>query len=175
MGRLGRPTDLSVALSVAEKVVPYVESLDGIEQVIIAGSVRRQRPIVNDLDLVIVSMPWARDLTYLRHGEDKAYHWTPKGGVASVDDVRVEMFLAPTDCAGATLQWVTGPGSLNVWLRFVAKRQGLKLSQYGLIDAEKQRLDSHTGDPYTDEASIFDALSVPFMLAEQRDDWRELK
>lgn len=181
MGKLGSPTRLHKAEAVASSVVDQVQALDGVEEVLIAGSVRRQRPIVSDVDLVVVTNE-VQDLTIYRHTIEGIV-WTPRSGYAMYDGVRVELFIAPPLCAGATLQFLTGPGSLNIWLRMLAKNRGWKLSQYGLWSnpdpedkkAVKERYDRSTGDPYADERSIFEALEIDYMEPQDRDMWREIK
>jgi len=178
MGKLGAPTGLHRAEVAASYVRDSLLTLDGIDDVLIAGSVRRQRPVVSDVDLVVVT-DGVIDLTQYRGSlDDHRIAFTPKGGVALIEGVRVELYLAPPGCAGATLQFVSGPGSLNVWLRSLAKNKGWKLSQYGLYDGHGKdavRLDRSTGDPYADEMSIFEALGVDYIAPEDRDEWRDRK
>lgn len=172
MGKLGRPTEVVEAAMVAGVVLGLLKRDKAIKKAVICGSVRRARAIVSDVDIMVVAdIP---DLTALRPATWDV-HWTPKGGVAEIDDVRVELYLTPPHGEGCMLQFLTGPGEFNVYLRQKAKRLGMKLSQYGLIDsATGERLDTFSDDPFFDEIKLFEQLDVPWIEPHDRDDWRQI-
>lgn len=171
MGKQGRPTDLAVAMAVSERAVEAIEQIRQIEHVYVAGSVRRRKPIVTDIDLVAVTD--LLDASVL--GEQAGFRWTPRGATADIDGVRVEVYVASRTTAGATMLYATGPGEFNVYMRIKAKQRGWKLSQKGLLDRDTDlRVDSPSGDPWRDEWELFNCLDVPIMDPEQRTHWKEI-
>lgn len=177
--KTGRPTDREKAQQVGKSVKYALEvaALPGFLGAEIAGSVRRgQKKTVSDVDLVV----WSEvdDLTaWVPQWSNRLYakniRWTPKGGVGELNDVVVELYKAPSlDCVGATMLFTTGPASLNVYMRRMAQKKGWKLSQYGIKDADGARVDACDGaDWLEDEGRMFDALGLPRLTPEHREEW----
>lgn len=171
MGKQGRPTDLGVASTVAVKAVEALEQIRQIDHVYVAGSVRRRKPIVTDVDLVAVTA--LEDASAL--GEQAGFRWTPRGATAEIDGVRVEVYVADVSTAGATMLYATGPGEFNVYLRIKAMRRRWKLSQKGLFHRDTElRVDAPSGDAWRDEWELFNCLDVPILDPEQRTHWKEI-
>lgn len=171
MGKQGTPTELMHARDVASEAMERLEGVRQISRTYLAGSVRRRKQTVSDIDLVAVSS--LGDLSVL--GMDGGFRWTPRGAVGDIDGVRVEVYGAYPATAGACLLYATGPGDLNVFMRMKAKRRGWKLSQNGLVDAETGvRVDEPSGDAYRDEDEIFRRLDMKILDAEVRSHWKEI-
>lgn len=182
--KTGRPTAYDTAFAVAEEVLDAMESahLPGWLGVDLAGSLRRQKDVVSDVDLVVWTEPDVDDLSVWNEQWSKfpgndvlPIRWTPKGGAGDVRDVRVELYKAPSlDCVGATMVFTTGPASLNVYMRQEAIKRGWKLSQYGIVDAAGVRQDGCDGDDFDeDERQMFLTLGLPYLLPHERENWRQ--
>lgn len=172
--KLGHPTDRMQAIVAARSLIDLIQAaqLPQLKELMIAGSVRRDKEVVSDVDLVIVTHG-LEDLTAW-NGLAEPIHWTPKGG--SVDDfmgVRIELYLAPQNCAGPTMQFVTGPGDLNKHLRTAAQQRGWKMSQYGIINTVTgERVDTPSQEWRKTEREQFELLGFPYLTPQQRSDWR---
>lgn len=135
-----------------------------------AGSYRRGRKMVNDLDLVVPpeAAPPVRGL--LQAGCD-ALVYRKDGAIVggTVGGVLIELYAAQEGALGAMLLHATGSKAFNIWCRGLAVRQGWKLNQYGLFEVKSgERLAAKT------EREILDRLGIGWVAPERREGgpWR---
>ena len=162
---------LDTAWETAEELDAYLRQFRGVERVTPAGSLRRGRETVGDLDLLVTGrnlgglaehfVKFPRVAQVLVKGEDKA-----SAKLANGMQVDVRM-LAP-ESYGAALQYFTGSKEHNVALRDRAKRRGWKLSEYGLFEGEKV-LASRA------EEEIYQKLGLSWIPAELRENLGEVE
>lgn len=124
--------ELSEAKRFAVQISKRLEKI-GLSDIIVAGSIRREEPIVGDIDMMAVG-----DITKVKSVKDFKYI---KGGTKTVTflykDTQVNLYAYKPVFKGAMLLFLTGPGEYNTALRKIAKSKGWKLSQYGLFDEDK--------------------------------------
>ncbi len=162
---------LDTAFETAQTLVSYLQKFKGIEQVTPAGSLRRGREIVGDLDLLVTGRNLAPLAEYflrfpgiaqvLAKGEDKV-------SVKLESDMQVDVRLLDPESYGAALQYFTGSKEHNVALRDRAKRRGWKLSEYGLFREDKV-IASRT------EEEIYEKLGLPWIPPELRENMGEIE
>jgi DNA polymerase (family 10) len=131
---------LNAATETAEELTVYLAECKAVEKVTPAGSLRRGRETVGDLDLLVTGRDHARIAEHfaafpgiveiLAKGEDKV-------SVKLKNDLQVDLRLLDAASYGAALQYFTGSKEHNVALRDRAKRRGWKLSEYGLFEGDK--------------------------------------
>ncbi|MCL5005898.1 MAG: DNA polymerase/3'-5' exonuclease PolX [Acidobacteria bacterium] len=131
---------LDTAYETAEMLVAYLKERKEVEQVTPAGSLRRGRETVGDLDLLVTGSDHARIAEYfaqhpdireiLAKGEDKV-------SVKLKNEMQVDVRLLEREAYGAALMYFTGSKEHNIALRERAKKHGWKLSEYGLFEGEK--------------------------------------
>lgn len=131
---------LDTASDIAAELIEYLSKHKSVEQVTPAGSLRRGRETVGDLDLLVTGRDQAGIAEHfakfsgiaqiLAKGEDKV-------SVKLANDLQVDVRLLEREAYGAALQYFTGSKEHNVALRDRAKRMGFKLSEYGLFKGEK--------------------------------------
>jgi len=138
-------TLLGRALPALRAVVSVLAEHPACEQVSIAGSARRYRETVRDLDIIATASD-ARALidyfTSLRWVVDVAAKGPTKATVVSPDGLRFDLRVVPPECYGNLLQHFTGSKDHNVALREAAVRQKLSVSEYGVQNTE-------TGETFT--------------------------
>jgi DNA polymerase (family 10) len=129
---------LAVALDLAEEMLGDLGALPGVRRAAYAGSLRRMRDTVGDVDLLVATtrpeavgeavagMPLVEQV--LARGPTKTSVRTTKG-------VQVDVRVVPPEVWGAALLYFTGSKAHNIRVREIAVRAGLKLSEYGLFDA----------------------------------------
>ena len=127
---------LADALPLAEKLVADLEALPGVEAVSMAGSIRRMKETVGDIDVLVAAADGAMVMEAVRalpivtdviaSGPTKTSVMTTSGRQA---DIRV---VAP-ESWGAALQYFTGSAEHNVRVREIAKSRGLKVNEYGVF------------------------------------------
>jgi DNA polymerase (family 10) len=165
---------LSYAEGVAAELIGVLGQVPGVEAVTPAGSLRRGRETVGDLDLLVtgpdataalerfVSYPRVEEV--LGRGENKASARVGREGLQV--DVRA---LAPANF-GAAMQYFTGSKDHNVALRTRAVKMGLKLSEYGLFRVEGDvRVAGET------EEGVYAGLGLPWIPPELRENCGEIE
>lgn len=166
---------LGTALGVAQAIVDRLKKIEGIDQIEPAGSLRRRKETVGDIDiLVTVKTKKAADeimdvftsmpdvVQVLAKGPTKSMVIL-KGGIQS--DVRV---VAP-ESFGSALQYFTGSKDHNIELRKIAIKKGYKLSEYGIFDRKGRQIAGRT------EEEIYAALGLPLIPPELRENWGEIE
>ena len=165
---------LSYAEGVAQELAAVFHEVHGVEAVTPAGSLRRGRETVGDLDLLVTGPnPTAvldRFIAYpsveevLSRGENKASAKVGREGLQV--DVRA---LAP-ESFGAAMQYFTGSKDHNVAVRTRAVKMGFKLSEYGLYRvADDSKVAGET------EAQIYEALGLGWIPPELRENSGEVE
>jgi len=137
-----------------------------------AGSLRRGRETVGDLDLLAISdQPEAASSAFvsLPEVEEVLAQGPKKSSVRLSGGLQVDMRIVPAESFGAALQYFTGSKAHNIRLRERAVARGWKLNEYGLFDREGKRLAGET------EEGIFHALDLEFIPPELREDQGEVQ
>ena len=165
---------LSYAEGVAAELTEALQSTPGVESITPAGSLRRGRETVGDLDLLVTGpaaeavldrfIAYPRVEEVLGHGENKASAKVGREGLQV--DVRA---LAPSSF-GSAMQYFTGSKDHNVAIRTRAVRMGLKLSEYGLF-----RVDDDSKIAGETEAGVYEALGLPWIPPELRENSGEVE
>jgi DNA polymerase (family X) len=164
---------LGVALPAAEEVVALLERSPMVRRVQTAGSLRRMKETIGDIDLLAasedpasVTEAFARlpvVLEVLARGPTKA-------SVLTRDNLQMDLRVVRPEDYGSALQYFTGSKEHNIALRDMAIRQGYKLNEYGLFkEPAGERL---AGE---DEESIYSALGLKIMPPEIRENRGELE
>ena len=156
---------LAIAAQYAEAFISYLKASAGVKRVTAAGSYRRARETIGDLDLLVsassgspvtdrfVSYPEVREV--LAHGRTKA-------SVRLACGLQVDLRVVPETSYGAALQYFTGSKEHSVLLRQLAQQRGLKLNEYGLFKGEE----SVAGET---EESVYAAVGLPWIPPELRE------
>ena len=137
---------LNVASDVAARIVAAISAIPGCERCEHAGSLRRFRETIGDVDILAAasdSGPLMRAITELpgvteviAQGDTKTSVRISTGHPAQGGSIQVDLRVVPLECWGAALQYFTGSQAHNVAIREIAVRKKLKLSEYGLFDVE---------------------------------------
>lgn len=162
---------LSTAFETAQDLIAYLRELKAVDKAEPAGSLRRGRETVGDLDLLVTGRDHARIAErmvkfssvaqVLAQGEDKA-------SVKLENDLQVDVRLLNPKSYGAAMQYFTGSKEHNVALRDRAKRKGWKLNEYGLFEGD-QLLASRT------EEEIYEKLGLAWIPPELRENLGEIE
>ena len=144
----GQRAAVHVASDVAAAIVAAVSAVPGCERCEPAGSLRRMRDTIGDVDVLVTargdSGPFMSALAELPEVTDVIARGPAKTSVrlptGSGGSIQVDLRVVAPECWGAALQYFTGSQAHNVAVREIAVRKGLKLSEYGLFDAETGEL-----------------------------------
>ncbi|MFE1884757.1 DNA polymerase/3'-5' exonuclease PolX [Streptomyces diastatochromogenes] len=173
MQRAGGRIPLSLALETAEEIVAELSAVTGCQRCTYAGSVRRMKETIGDLDVLVAakrSAPFMEALCALPSTEEVIAQGTKKTSIRTGKGLQVDLRVLPPDSWGAGLQYFTGSKAHNIRTRTIAVHQGLKLSEYGLFDAESEEsLASRT------EEEVYDRLGLPWIPPTLREDRGEIE
>lgn len=169
---------LDVAENAAEKLAEYIRQFSGIDRVITAGSLRRGRETVGDIDLLVTGSACASDrvATVVEHvaaypamvdliakGQNKVSFHLRHG-------LQVDVRMLPEESFGAALQYFTGSKMHNVAIRQRALKLGYTLNEYALA-----RLEDGAALPSRTEEEIYTALGMPWIPPEMREGLGEIE
>jgi len=161
---------LADAEQVARPLVAYLRGLDGVQQVEVAGSFRRRRETVGDLDVLVSARRGAQVMAGVVRYEDVAEIQAQGPTRATLrlrNDLQVDVRVVPAVSFGAALHYFTGCKAHNIAVRRLAMARGLKLNEYGLFRGE-QRVGGRT------EHEVFAAVGLPVIPPELREDRGEI-
>lgn len=165
---------LSFAVATSKEISETLIGVPGVAKITPAGSLRRCRETIGDLDLLITGPDPTKALDVFT-GMPRAHEILAKGAnKASVryglEGLQVDIRTLPEDTYGAALQYFTGSKEHNVALRARALRMGLTLSEYGLFKVDtEERVASRT------EEEIYAALGLDFIPPELRENLGEIE
>ena len=134
---------LDVAMSVAEDVVAALSAVKGCLRCTYAGSLRRMRETIGDVDILAAARdpgPLMRAFTRLPQVTEVIVSGEKKTSVRTKSGLQVDLRVVPPESWGAALQYFTGSKPHNIRLREIAVRKGLRLSEYGLFRVEDDSL-----------------------------------
>lgn len=169
---LGRRVKKTMPLKVGDEIAARVEEdlSPFVNVALVAGSVRRRRPEIGDVELVVLPKDLGTLLSHLQGigftGGDRIQKGIVHAGPGKyAARVPVEIYIAhKPEELGAMLFMYTGDFVHNISMRSIAKRAGWKLDQYGIFDAK-------TGKPLLqspDERDFYDFLGVDWHDPEDR-------
>lgn len=165
---------LSFAMNIADEISAEIRKVKGVEEIIPAGSARRGKETVGDLDLVVtgpgaeaaldrfVALPKVHEV--LGKGANKA---SVKYGM---EGLQVDMRALPPESRGAALQYFTGSKEHSVVLRARAQKMGLTLNEYALA-----RVDTKEPVASKTEEEIYDTLGLAWIPPELRENQGEIE
>lgn len=169
--RAGR-MPLHRALEYAEGILARLRTVPGVRRAEVAGSLRRRKETVGDLDLLVAAddaAPVLRAFRALPGVEEVLAQGTTKASTRLRAGIQADLRVLPPGCFGAALHYFTGSKEHNVAVRTRAVHRGLKLSEYGVFDREGRRLGG------AEEIEIFRAVGLPFIPPELREGAGELE
>jgi DNA polymerase (family 10) len=156
---------LQQAQQIADELKNLLKKCEQVEQIEIAGSLRRQQKTIGDIDFLVASLHPAEVIDYfvsLPGVLDIIAKGTTKASVRVKNNGRqVDLRVVAPNSFGAALQYFTGSKAHNIELRKIAQQQGLKVSEYGVYRGAEQ-IAGNT------ENGVYEVLGVQMPPPEQR-------
>jgi DNA polymerase (family 10) len=175
MRETGQRTPIAVALDLAEDLVARLSAMPGVCRAGYAGSLRRMRDTVGDVDLLAAAdtadAPEVMNRFCGLPLTDRVLaHGPTKSSVVTTTGIQVDLRVVPDDTWGAALLYFTGSKAHNIRIRERAVHAGYKLSEYGLFRVDDDRLVA-AGT----EEEIYAALGLPWIPPTLREDRGEVE
>ena len=171
--RAGGRVLLSIAYEDGNKYLEYLKKMKKIQRVSLAGSLRRMKETIGDLDILAASIdPDAVMEYFVRYSDVKTVllSGSTKTSVVLDDGIQVDLRVVKPESYGAALQYFTGSKEHNVTLRGIAIRKGYKLSEYGVF-----KKDTDTYVVGKDEKEVYNKLGLSYIEPELRENRGEIK
>jgi DNA polymerase (family 10) len=167
----GKRVKLRIAEQIADSLTEYLKAVDGVTQVTAAGSYRRRKETVGDLDvLVTCSADCPLIERFVSYGD--VLKVISKGSTRSTvvfrSGIQVDLRVVPPESYGAALHYFTGSKSHNIAVRVMGVRQGLKINEYGVFRGEEQ-VAGRT------EEEVYAAVGLPYIEPELRENLGEIE
>lgn len=159
------------AENIAKPLIAYLEANTATQRVTIAGSYRRRRETVGDLDILVTAEAGNTITDYFSAYEDIEEIISlgqTRARVRLRSGLAVDLRVVPAASYGAALQYLTGSRSHSIVMRKIAIARDLKLNEYGVFRG-KTRIAGHT------EEDVYAALSLPYIEPELRENTGELE
>lgn len=164
---------LGLAWPVACDIVKELSKLKEVKKINTAGSLRRCRETIGDIDILVVSDKPAKVMDTFTSlpivGEVLAKGDT-KSSIRTKDNIQIDIRVVDAKCYGAALAYFTGSKAHNIRLREMAVKKGLKISEYGVFDEKTNKLLGGA-----EEKDVYDALGLPWIPPELREDSGEIE
>ncbi|MFA5156076.1 MAG: DNA polymerase/3'-5' exonuclease PolX [Candidatus Omnitrophota bacterium] len=162
---------LAVAKQVSDEFIRPLEKLPETENISAAGSLRRRKETVRDIDILVTSRKPEKIMGVfikLPPVKDVLAHGLTKSAVRTKDGVQVDCRVVEARSFGAALVYFTGSKNFNIKLRKLAIKKGLKVNEYGVFKKDKFICGGS-------EEEVFKALGMKFIEPELREDNGEVE
>jgi DNA polymerase (family 10) len=165
-------TPLGKAWPAAQELLKTLRQMPGVQAAEVAGSLRRMKPTVGDLDLLAAasdSKPVMAAFTSLPQVARVLGSGETKSSVEFNNGLRAQLWVHPPERFGTALQYATGSKDHNVRLRELALKKGLSLSDQAFVRPDGSEILCAT------EEEVYDQLGLPWIPPELREDRGEVQ
>jgi len=168
-----RPARMSIAAAglQVERLAAYLQQVPGVAEVAAAGSFRRCRETVGDIDILVTAgaeSPVMERFTTFEEARQVLARGETKSSLVLHSGLQVDLRRVAPESFGAALQYFTGSQAHNIAVRGLGRLRGLKVNEYGVFEGEKKI----AGDT---EESVYRALGLAWIPPELREDRGEIE
>ncbi len=168
-------TSIGVALPLAESLIARLLALPEAQQGTVAGSIRRGRPTIGDMDLLIASSE-PQPIMDAFVGMDEVArvlgHGETKSSVELHSGMQVDLRILPPERWGTALQYFTGSQAHNIHIREIALAQGYSLNEHSLTQVESGEDNVYLRAP---KKKSTQQIGLAWIPPEIREDWGEIE
>ena len=162
---------IAVVKPYVDSLLNYLEQVAGVQQVTAAGSYRRSKETVGDLDILVAAVSDSPVMDRFVDYEDVAdvlSRGTTGSSIVLRSGLQVDLRIVEAESFGAALQYFTGSQAHNVAVRRLGRQRGLKINEYGVFKFE-ERVAGHT------EESIYRSVGLAYIPPELRENRGEIE
>jgi len=168
-----RPARVSIAVAgpPVERLLDYLQRIPGVVEVAVAGSFRRCKETVGDIDILVTSGPDSPVMERFAAFEDAGQvlaQGPTKSSIVLRSGLQVDLRRVAQESFGAALQYFTGSQAHNIAVRRIGRQRGLKINEYGVFS-----IDGKVGGE--SEESVYRVLDLPWIAPELREDRGEIE
>lgn len=163
---------LMEADELSTEIIDHIKGLEGVRNAAVAGSLRRRRETVGDIDILVSARRGTDVAGHIRRYEDidKIIESGPKktAFLLRKTGLRVDVRVVPHAAWGAALVHFTGSGAHNIRLRKLGQSKNLRINEYGVFSG-KRKIAGKT------EEGVYGKIGLPWFPPEIREDRGEFK
>jgi len=162
---------LGEILSLAEEIIETLKKESPVENIAVAGSIRRRKETVKDIDILITSIQpekVMKKVTELSLVEEVIAFGETKTSVRLKTGIQMDVRVVEPDSWGAALAYFTGSKAHNIRVRELALEKGLKINEYGVFKGDT-KIAGKT------EEEVYASVGLPFIYPELREDRGEIE
>jgi len=162
---------LGEILPKVQEILSKLKELKEIEEISLAGSLRRKKETIGDADILVVSKNPKKVVDFFVSLPDVLKVWgqgSTKASIRIKQGFDIDLRIVPRKSYGAALQYFTGSKEHNITTRKIAMEKGLKLNEYGLFKGKKMFAS-------TEEKDIYKALDLSYIEPELREGQGEIE
>jgi DNA polymerase (family 10) len=155
----------------AKPLLAYLKETKGIKEVVVAGSFRRRKETIGDLDILVTCENGSKVMDRFTNYEDVLKvisKGTTRSSVVLRSGLQVDLRVLSRVSYGAALHYFTGSKSHNIAIRKLAVNKKIKINEYGVFKKEK-RIAGKT------EKEVYDAVGLAFIEPELRENRGEVE
>ena len=156
-----------------QPLVEYLQKLSAVEKLSVAGSYRRKKETVGDIDILVTGQDSTAIMDHFVAYEDVddiISHGETKSSVRLRGGLQVDLRVVAEESYGAALVYFTGSQDHNIQTRHIAREKGLKINEYGIFKEESEK--SIAGKT---EDEVYHALDLPYIQPELRENRGEIE
>ncbi|MBI2159678.1 MAG: DNA polymerase/3'-5' exonuclease PolX [Candidatus Rokubacteria bacterium] len=164
---------LGRALPLGQELVRALGDVPGVKAIELAGSLRRMKETVGDIDVLATSTSPAKVMhafTTLPQVAEVLERGETKAAIRHREGIQVDLRVLEPECFGAALAYFTGSKQHNIRIREMAVKKGLKISEYGVFRASTGRRVAGAT-----EEEVYAAVGLPWIPPELREDLGEVE
>jgi len=156
---------------VASSLERFLQGLDGVEQVTVAGSYRRRKETVGDLDILVIAGEQSRVTDAFVGYEDVVdviSHGQTRSSVVLRSGIQVDLRVVSEESFGAALHYFTGSKAHNIAVRKLGQDKGFKINEYGVFHGDELVAG-------VTEEEVYAAVDLSYIEPELREDRGEIQ
>jgi DNA polymerase (family 10) len=162
---------LAAAEQIAEPFLKYLQEFEGVKEAVIAGSYRRRKETVGDIDILVTSRNGTKVMEHFVT-YDEVDQVVSKGQTRATvvlrSGLQVDLRVVPEGSYGAALQYFTGSKAHNIAVRTLAVKKGLKVNEYGVFQGERFLSGRR-------EEEVYQQVGLSYIEPELRENWGEIE
>jgi DNA polymerase (family 10) len=159
----------------AQKIISYMRECEEVKKIEYAGSLRRMKETIGDIDVLVAVKDTEKKIdkimehfTSYREILNVVAKGKTKSSVILKSGIQVDLRVVLDESFGAAMHYFTGDKQHNIKIRDLAKKKGLKVSEYGVFKGKKKIAGKS-------EKEVFKALGLPYIIPEIRKDDGEVE
>lgn len=164
------PTELAKAAPIVDALTHYLKTFPKIKKIMCAGSFRRRKETINDLDFVVASAHGESVINYFvrfPQVDEILSQGSTKASLRLKEGIQVDLRVVPAESYGAALLYFTGSKEHNIAIRKIALKKKLKVNEYGVFRGNKYLVG-------VSEEEIYAKIGLTYIPPELREDRGEI-